>query len=358
MKKAIVAVPYLSGKGGTETVIKNFYDAISKYSSKKLKWKLISFGGSKYSDWMIEWPKQVYYFSNNRLIQYAFYSTLLPFLIGRILKREKPNYFISTNPIIWSIAYKLRKRLSPNTKIISWYHYSFKMKRVKKRYLEKVDVFWAISNGIKSELISMGINPDKIDIIYNPIDINNKKNIRRSNNFNNFIYVGRIDYEGQKNVSELFKALGKLNNETWKCDLYGNIDTKTLRKLKNLKEKLNISNHINFHGFSENVWEKIKTADCLILTSKYEGFPMVLCEAACRGVSLISANCPTGVEDIVSYKNGFLYSPGNFNELAQILKNVIEKKKLPNQQNVINSMNSFSYKNYVHKILCSLDKIE
>ena len=28
MKKAIVAVPYLSGNGGTETVIKNFYDAV------------------------------------------------------------------------------------------------------------------------------------------------------------------------------------------------------------------------------------------------------------------------------------------------------------------------------------------
>ena len=30
MKKAIVAVPYLSGNGGTETVIKNFYDAVVK----------------------------------------------------------------------------------------------------------------------------------------------------------------------------------------------------------------------------------------------------------------------------------------------------------------------------------------
>ena len=49
MKKAIVAVPYLSGNGGTETVIKNFYDAITGDSQEQnLDWKLISFGGTRY----------------------------------------------------------------------------------------------------------------------------------------------------------------------------------------------------------------------------------------------------------------------------------------------------------------------
>lgn len=95
MKKAIVAVPYLSGNGGTETVIKNFYDAVVKNSQESnLNWKLISFGGTKYSNWMKKWPKKVYKFSNKRIIQLMCYILIMPFLIHKILKKEQPTFLL------------------------------------------------------------------------------------------------------------------------------------------------------------------------------------------------------------------------------------------------------------------------
>lgn len=105
MIKAIIAVPYLSGKGGTETVIKNFKEAFNQYDNTNISWKLISYGGTKYSLWMKKWDRKIYNFTNFKIIQYFCYIFFLPFLIARNLKKLTPEYFVATNPIIWTIAF-------------------------------------------------------------------------------------------------------------------------------------------------------------------------------------------------------------------------------------------------------------
>ena len=356
MKKAIIAVPYLSGKGGTETVIKNFYDALEEYSNdSKWSWKLISFGGTKYSFWMKKWPKKIYNFSDKRIIQLICYATIMSFLIKTILKKEQPNIFVATNPIIWTLAYKIKRKTSPNTKIIAWYHYSFKKKDVKKIYLDNVDEFWAISNGIRKELISMGVPSKKINLIYNPVSITNIEMIPRSHKQNHFVYIGRIDYDGQKNVSELIKAFNDLK-DGWRCDLYGSINLETKKRLLNIASE-NTKNSISFKGFYSDIWHRIKEADVLILTSKYEGFGMVLCEAAAHGISLVSSDCPMGPEEIINSENGFLYHSGDIKQLSNILNKIISKsQKLPTAIEAYNSINKFGYKEFVKRIQLSLVK--
>lgn len=355
MKKAIVAVPYLSGKGGTETVIKNFYEAVVNDSKNSdFTWKLISYGGSKYSAWINPWDKKVYSFTNNRIFQMLAYILLLPFLIPANLKKEKPDFFIATNPIIWSIAYKAKKYCCPNTKVIAWYHFSFDRKKVKNKYLYNVDSFWVISSGIKQELINRGISENKIFVIYNPIQLGNVNQVLRSGKQNRFIYIGRIDYDEQKNVSELINALGFVKGE-WQCDLYGSVDEETKLRLLQLADSYKIRDRIKFHGFSEDVWSTIKIADCLILTSKFEGLPMVLCEAAARGVALISANCPTGPDDIVNRNNGYLYQSGNVTELSHLISQVVNGKSiLPPKELVISSVAKFNYNKYKARVYKSL----
>lgn len=351
-KKAIIAIPYLSGKGGTETVIKNFHQALSAYGNNEYMWELISYGGTKYPAWMKEWNKKVYNFSNSRLIQKFFYIFLLPFLIGKDLKKEKPDYFIATNPIIWTLAFYQRKVFSPKTKIISWYHFSFKRKNVNKRYLKTTDYFWAISNGIRKELISLGVNEKNIDVVYNPVNTKNISSITRSNRQNHFIYIGRIDYDGQKNVSELIQALSQVTSP-YICDLYGNFDEEIKNKLLNLSLK---KDSIRFHGFFKDVWSQINEADVLLLTSKYEGFGMVLCEAASRGIALVSSDCPVGPQEIVNKDNGYLYKSGDTQELTKILNNITSYKvEISSVSKVKKSIEKFNYFEYSKRIINSLN---
>lgn len=351
MKKVVIAIPYLTGKGGTETVIKNFAEALDvKNTDDNISWKLVSFGGTKYPEWLSGWNKKVYNFTQSRHIQLIAYAILMPFLIANILRKEKPDFFIATNPIIWSIAFAERNVFSKKTKIGAWYHYSFKMKHVKEKYLKKADFFWAISSGIKDELLSLGVSPDKIYVIYNPVNVDNVISVKRSGKQNHFIYIGRIDYDGQKNVSELIKALNGVKGD-WRCDLYGSIDPKTKDRLLNLAN-VSTRERVVFKGFYTNVWSHIKEADALVLTSKYEGLGMVLIEAAARGISLISSNCPVGPDNIVTSQNGFLYKTGDINNLSAIITRIVGKEiVLPSSKNTSKSISKFGYKAFSDRIL-------
>ena len=354
MKKVVIAIPYLTGKGGTETVIKNFAEALDvKNTDDNISWKLVSFGGIKYPEWLSGWNKKVYNFTQSRYIQLMAYAILMPFLIAHILKKEKPDFFIATNPIIWSIAFAERNVFSKKTKIGAWYHYSFKMKNVKEKYLKKADFFWKISSGIKDELLSLGVSPDKIYVIYNPVDVDHVTAVKRSGKQNRFIYIGRIDYDGQKNVSELIKALNKVKGD-WHCDLYGSVDPETKDRLLRLAND-HTKSQIEFKGFYTNVWSHIKEADALVLTSKYEGLGMVLIEAAARGISLISSNCPVGPEEIVNNQNGFIYNLMDQTKLVKIFTDIVDKEiKISSISNVGKSVEKFSYQEYFKRVYDSL----
>ena len=120
---------------------------------------------------------------------------------------------------------------------------------------------------------------------------------------------------------------------------------------------LNLANgstreRIVFKGFYTNVWSHIKEADVLVLTSKYEGLGMVLIEAAARGISLISSNCPVGPDNIVTSQNGFLYKTGDINNLSAIITQIVGKEiVLPSSKNTSKSISKFGYKAFSDRIL-------
>ncbi|MDE9571749.1 glycosyltransferase, partial [Xenorhabdus bovienii] len=83
--------------------------------------------------------------------------------------------------------------------------------------------------------------------------------------------------------------------------------------------------NIFWHGWVKEPWsfvqESIVEVSSLLLTSKNEGFPMVLGEAISYGIYCISSDCQTGTTDIIKkYRNGELYPVGDVKELAHILQ--------------------------------------
>lgn len=348
--QGIIAVPYLNGKGGTETVVKNFLEAFKRYGNGKIEWKLYSYGGTQTAEWMSNWNKKVYSFTNSRFLQKVCYVLFLPFLILHTLKKEKPDIFVATNPVMWTLAFYVRNMLSLNTCIIAWYHYSYTQKKINRKYLHTTDYFWAISNGIENELISYGVDSNKIYLVYNPVDVDTFSLVERNKNMPpHFIYLGRIDFDGQKNVSELIQALNMIKGE-WNLDLFGTITPSTKNRLLSIAS-LETKKKIRFKGFKENVWDKITDADVLLLTSKYEGLVMVLIEAAAKGIYLVSSDCPTGPREIITSENGCLYPSGNVNKLASILQKIISHDiQLPDRNDIRESVKKFNYFNYVNRI--------
>lgn len=355
MQKGIIFVPFMTGKGGTETVINNLFKSIK--SNKNLNLKVYSIGGSFNYDWTNGVNANIQEISNSRGIRTLYYLTFLPHKIAKIIKKEKPDFVISTNPVMWFLSKKIIKNKNLKIPVIAWYHYSLKQKPIRKMFLKSADYYFAISSGIKAQLISQGIPQECISLIYNPVDSNYYPISRPNDGITHFIYLGRVDLDKQKNVRELLTALQNVKGN-WVLDIYG--DDKKAAPAKELASQLNISEKINWKGFVTNPWSEIKNASVLTLTSNYEGLPMVLIEAISHGVCCVSSNIETGPIDIIKNgTNGYLYKPHEVNQLTELLQKIVNNQlPLPSQKQIIESSKKFSLDSYgkylsnaIHKAL-------
>lgn len=235
-----------------------------------------------------------------------------------------------------------------NIPLFSWTHFSIKH-TYKSKYLLLADKHLSICDEITRQFINLGVNSDDTYTIYNPIKRQNNT-ISRPDSAS-FIYVGRIMFEGQKNISELFKALSNLKGD-WKLHMIGSGEHDDIDKLKKLSREDSFDDRVVWHGWQTNPWqyieENIKLVTSLVITSNYEGFGMVIAEANSYGIYAISSNCPTGPSDIITPKiNGDLYQCGDISSLTGKLQSLIDNPNLPDSSDIKLSVENFYLENYV-----------
>lgn len=352
--KVLIVTPFMTGAGGTETVITNLFDVYRRQGRSDLQLQMINIGGTDHTEWLEQVPVKIIKLANKRFLRTMEYALFLPFILYRILRQYPADIVISTNPLMWFLISKISHLIRQSTKVIAWYHYSLKSKPVEQRLLLSADHYWAISSGIQQQLIAAGVTPDQITLVYNPIKPV-AANVARSIDGINFIYIGRVMLDGQKNLRELLTSLPGLTGK-WHLDIFG--DGPDLPKLKQLAEHLQISDRLTWRGFNKQPWQAVATADALLLTSTYEGLPMVLNEAIARGVYVISSDADTGPDDIVKPGiNGELYKLGDTQQLHDKMQALINGQVLPEQTTLKQSINEMYDTNYYKKIETSLFKI-
>ena len=144
--------------------------------------------------------------------------------------------------------------------------------------------------------------------------------------------VGNLDryhHKGFDNLIELIAPILKANPE-WKLKIAGsgNSGHEILQKLS---EKFKISNQVIFTGFVSNISDIMRESSIFILSSRFEGLPMVLLEAMSQGMASIAYDCKTGPSDIITNGvNGFLIEDQDKESMQKKLQNLIDNDSLRN----------------------------
>lgn len=125
-----------------------------------------------------------------------------------------------------------------------------------------------------------------------------------------------------------------------------------------MAEELDLN--VDWRGWFDDPWKEIANngIDYLVLSSKFEGFGMVLAEAISRGIPVISSNCPVGPADIIKPDiNGFLYTPGDREELHNILLKSYRKKDTWDYDKLSHSIDNLYVDKYLERFSKFLKKI-
>lgn len=143
---------------------------------------------------------------------------------------------------------------------------------------------------------------------------------------NRIICVGRLTR--QKGFDYLIKAWALIANKYpgWKIDIFGSGDLEDF--LIQMIENYNLKESITINKPTSNIFEEYDRSSIYVLSSRYEGFGLVLLEAMSFGIPCISFNCPHGPSDIITNgEEGILVPVGDINKLADSIEWMITHKE-------------------------------
>ncbi len=175
-----------------------------------------------------------------------------------------------------------------------------------KNLYNKADLVIAVSEGVRYELVhDFNIDPDKVKVLYNPVDINKIKRLSKDpvqdeEWFNESIpiimNIGRL--VKQKGQWHLIRAFSKVRKET-ACRLVirGNGELKPY--LQNLIKELDLTQDVIFLEWKENPFKYVSKATIFASTSLWEALPYALTETLACGRPVISTNCKYGPQEIL-----------------------------------------------------------
>ena len=140
------------------------------------------------------------------------------------------------------------------------------------------------------------------------------------------IAVGR--YSWQKGFDLLIAAweIVYQSHQDWILDIYGGGDYENYQEMADSK---NLSTVVHCHPAVSKIYEEYRKSGFFVLSSRYEGFGLVIVEAMGVGLPVVAFSCPCGPRDLIhDGYNGLLVENGNIKELAKKIITLIEKKDL------------------------------
>jgi glycosyltransferase involved in cell wall biosynthesis len=310
--------------GGAEGIVRMLSLSLSK--NPKLKIRVIVFNSSNSHLNINELKKnsvEVIIFSNKFT-----YNPLFIFKLRTILKNTDivhvhlfPAFYFS---VIASIGLNVVKVYTEHC-TSNRRSGSSLFRKIDKFFYNQYDSIISISNEVTNFLLSSYSNfPDfKISKIVNAVDIKlfeSPKIIAREDfgfNDSDFIVTQVSAFRPQKNQLTAIRAF-EILPDRYKLVFCG--EGLELKKCRKLVNDLNLTSRVLFLGNRSDIPSILQMSNLSLLSTHYEGLPLVLLESFASKRLVIASNVP-GVREVVNGR-GLLFENNNFINLSEIILNI------------------------------------
>ena len=152
-------------------------------------------------------------------------------------------------------------------------------------------------------------------VIYNPLTL--APGTLSTGTSKKFLAVGRFSHQhkGFDLLIDAFHLFAQKNQE-WTLDIVGEgVEEPLYRKMI---ADYGLQERVTIHPFTNHIQDYYSDAQIYVLSSRWEGFGLVLVEAMAHGLPIVSSDLPTSKEMMGDF--GLYFKNGNIEELAQRLE--------------------------------------
>ena len=222
---------------------------------------------------------------------------------------------------------------------------------VKRKYNEFEHVVFVSEEG-KNSFLALFPEMESKTVVCNNL-INAEEIIKRANenvtdlekeSIPTFVNIGRHD-EKQKKLSRIIEATCRLKAENEKLRVILVGDGKDTRMYKEMVKKYDLEDYIIFLGRKENPYPYFNLSDCVILSSDYEGYPVVYLESFVLNKPIIT----TKLSDYEQVEGRGIVVEKNVDSIYNAMKNFIKNGYV--------LTNKFDYKKYNEDIIGKIENL-
>lgn len=249
----------------------------------------------------------------------------------KYVRKEQINIMIAVDVALYLYLVPLQMR--KNCKCIAWEHFNYYInpnrvvKYARKLAAEHADCVVVLGKKDLNSYLTHYGHCKNVTYIYNPIAVNTDESTPLTQK--RAIAVGRLSR--QKGFDMLIDAWSLIEKEApdWKLDIYGQGPLQ--EKLQRRIDELGLKN-IKLNGFSDDIHKEYMNSSLFFLSSRYEGFVLVLMEAMATGLPAVSFCCKEGPEETIDDGiNGYLVEEGNIQQFADCAIKLMKNETLLKQ---------------------------
>lgn len=141
------------------------------------------------------------------------------------------------------------------------------------------------------------------------------------------IAVGRLDY--QKSFDRLIMAWEKVHEvmPDWRLDIFGQGEWQDM--LQQMIDERGLRDVVKLNAPTKNIGKEYAESSMIVMSSHYEGFPMVLVEAMACGLPAVCFDFKCGPRDIINEgENGLIVPDGDLEGLAEAMIRLMKDDEL------------------------------
>ncbi|WP_394121303.1 glycosyltransferase family 4 protein [Planococcus donghaensis] len=168
---------------------------------------------------------------------------------------------------------------------------------------------------------------DEVNIkhIYNPIEFESSQ-IQYKSEDKKIISTGRLSRQKGFDILVDVAAIVFSRYPEWSWHIFGEGEQQVV-----IEEKISsydLGNHVYLKGFTKDIKNVYKDYSLFVLTSRYEGFGLVITEAQSQKLPVVAFDCNCGPRELIlNDTNGFLIENGNVEKMAEKICELIADKE-------------------------------